>query len=115
MTIERRKKTFWENPITIACITAIILALIMIPINFFTTKFNNALSTPEQLENFKTEIRNNNEKIVIEFNNKFDILSKDIKELKDYKKDNEQNTLRFEKAITRLETLIERLKVSENR
>lgn len=102
---ERRKLGFWRHPITISVMSAVIVTCVLIPVNFFSNRINSSLTTPEQIEALKIEITNNNEK----FDMKLEDMCKDIQEMKIYKNDNEKDIIRFEKAITRLETLVETL------
>lgn len=91
-----RRKSSIKNTIINGLIIGIVSSAILFPVNFFSAQFRQSLVTPQKLE-----------KMEMKYDNKFENMQKEIDTLQEYKKINEQTIIRFEKAITKLETLME--------
>jgi peptidoglycan hydrolase CwlO-like protein len=95
MTSERRRKGFFEKPLVNTILGGVILFIVLIPINIIVLNFTKISESPEQIQKINYEIKS---------------ISEDVNALKTKFDKNDENILRLEKAVTRLEALIERLK-----
>jgi len=95
MVSERRRKGFFEKPLVNTIFGGVVLFVVLIPINIIVLNFTKISESPDQITKINYEIKN---------------ISEDVIALKTKFDKNDENILRLEKAVTRLEALIERLK-----
>lgn len=94
MEIERRHKNFFELPFVNAVIGGIILAIIVIPIQLFSSHITKISASPDKIKEICYQI---------------DVLKKDVEDIKLKNQSLDEAIIRLEKIVVKLDYIVVKL------
>ena len=112
----KKRQNFFDNYFIKSGITAIFLALIIIPFELFSGNLKSSMKMPEKIALLELQLKNDNDKTREEMISSIKMMNEHILNIKEKENKNEQNIEKItqninkiENIITRVETIIEKL------